>query len=153
MTRFEGSIDITYKAANRYAAERALDRLVARVQEIPAVEAAAVSTAAPLTTVPPVAMCRRCDEPLVSTFAFDKFEFYCLDCGGHFGWLEPGSAEPTPTRVAAMNARQEEFNQHASGLVPDSRREKQPERDYEEHHAAMEWLAGRVKAQRVPTHA
>lgn len=73
--------------------------------------------------VPPVAMCPRCaDEVLVSTFNWAHYEFYCLNCKGHFGWLEPRAAEPTPEldqRVEAAEAKfKAEFFDPETGRVP-----------------------------------
>lgn len=59
-----------------------------------------------------IAMCR-CGVPLVATFAFARYEFYCLDCGDHLGWLEPGAADETPELVADMDARKAEWVENA----------------------------------------
>lgn len=51
--------------------------------------------------------------PLICTFAFSGSEFYCLDCGGCFGWLEPHGAESTPELDARYEELEAEWNEHA----------------------------------------
>lgn len=63
-----------------------------------------------------VACCPRCegDVPLVSTIAFTKAEFYCLDCGGTFGFLDPRKAQnPGPELDARMAAYEAEWAENA----------------------------------------
>ena len=38
---------------------------------------------------PPLALCRGCHAPLISTFAFPGAEFYCVECGRTCGFLNP----------------------------------------------------------------
>lgn len=54
-----------------------------------------------------VACCPRCpgDVPLVSTCHFYKAEFYCLDCGGTFGFLQPSRALRPGKRLDERCAR------------------------------------------------
>jgi hypothetical protein len=54
----------------------------------------------------PTAVCRVDGEPLVSTLAFYQAEFVCVVCGRTYGFLEPDSAESTPT----LSARHEELH-------------------------------------------
>jgi hypothetical protein len=54
-----------------------------------------------------VAMCRDCNEPLVSTFSFSHKEFICVKCGRLFEWLEPMATERTDeldARLAELEA-------------------------------------------------
>lgn len=63
-----------------------------------------------------VACCPRCagDVPLISTFAFYKAEFYCLDCGGRFGFLSPNRPEhPGAELDARLAAYEAEWEEHA----------------------------------------
>ncbi len=46
------------------------------------------AVAAPMPDAP-TALCPACGVPLICTFAFSGHEFYCLDCGGLFDWLDP----------------------------------------------------------------
>lgn len=58
---------------------------------------------------PRVAMCPTCpDEVLVSTFRWSGAEFYCLGCRGHFSFVDPRPADPTPEldiRIAQAESR------------------------------------------------
>ena len=56
-----------------------------------------------------IAMCPRCKDVLVCTFAFRKYEFYCLRCGWLGGWLDPNAATETPTRLARMETVKAEW--------------------------------------------
>lgn len=68
-----------------------------------------------------VAMCT-CGAPLVSTFAFRHFEFYCLECGRRYGFLDPQGAPETPALIARMDAAEEEFRRLAEGLIAEGGR-------------------------------
>lgn len=68
-------------------------------------------------------MCTRCyDQPLVMTLAFRKFEFYCIDCGGKFGFMDPASADGTDERLRKMKIIEDDFKELSKGLVPDGAR-------------------------------
>lgn len=54
---------------------------------------------------PKMAMCPRCNEPLVCTMEFRGAEFVCMVCRGRFGFLAPVPAEPT----AELDARHDEL--------------------------------------------
>lgn len=113
-------------------------------------------------------MCPTCDVPLVATLAFRKFEFYCLDCGRHLGFLDPDGREETPELVADMDARKAEWDEHAGlKLLTANAWRGSCERctigDYTATHAshatseevladaaAREWISGRVR-QAVPS--
>lgn len=58
----------------------------------------------------PTALCPRCGAPLIGTFAWSKFEFYCLECAGHYDWLEPveGDSATHAEQLAALTAEWEE---------------------------------------------
>lgn len=52
---------------------------------------------------PPMAVCRKDDEPLIFTFEFPGAEFYCVVCQSKYGFLGPKIADSTPE----LNARHE----------------------------------------------
>lgn len=58
---------------------------------------------------PPVATCRRDDEPLVATFEFPGAEFYCVVCGALYGFLGPKPAEDTPQLAARLAELQQQY--------------------------------------------
>ena len=111
----------------------------------------------------PVACCPRCEEPtpLIATMAFSGAEFYCLECGGRFGFLSPRGVEPTPELVARSEALTAEWDEHAGRKLLTSgawhrdceacapRRE--PHTDHatdaekDAHDEAMVWLAERAQ--------
>lgn len=66
-----------------------------------------------LTKTPPTAMCY-CGEPLVSTFEFPQYEFYCPPatggCGKMLGFLSPRPAVTTPELAAKQKAIQSAYN-------------------------------------------
>lgn len=66
-----------------------------------------------------IAMCRRCQEPLVSTMMFRKAEFYCVNCGATYGYLEPVPATETPELLSRMDANRTEFENLAKGHIGD----------------------------------
>lgn len=71
-----------------------------------------------------IACCPRCpgDVPLISTLHFYKAEFYCLDCGGEFGFLDPSrAANPGPELDARLEAYQAEWDEHAGRKLLDGR--------------------------------
>lgn len=92
-----------------------------------------------------VACCPRCGDPLVSTMAWDRFEFYCLSCGGHFGFLEPDGKPETADLLALTEARREEFRELANGaLIPDHQRHIHDQDELDAHDAAVARLAARA---------
>jgi hypothetical protein len=99
-----------------------------------------------------MAICPRDGAPLISTLAFRKAEFYCLDCGGHFGFLSPDAAEDTPELRARYEALKSEWDEHAgSKLLADGGWYEDCERcepGGEPHtaHAAAEELAAHEAA-------
>lgn len=68
-----------------------------------------------------VAMCS-CDAPLVSTLAFRHFEFYCLDCGRRYGFLDPRPADETPELIARCDAYLAEWSALSEGLISEGGR-------------------------------
>lgn len=100
----------------------------------------------PLGEPVPTAGCPRDRTPLIATIAFPKAEFYCLECGGHFGFLDPVPLEPTPEINKQMEALQAEWDEHVAGkiIVGDRIHYSKPDRQAE-HDAAMEWLKERAK--------
>lgn len=93
-----------------------------------------------------VAMCPHCDEPLVSTMAWDRAEFYCLSCGAHLGFLEPVGKPETPELLARTEALRLEFRELSAGaLIPEHQRGwAKPEA-----LAAHEEAIARLEARRV----
>ena len=65
----------------------------------------------------PLATCPRCSAPLIATFAFAKYEFYCLDCGNHLGFFGPRAAEPTPELDARYEGYLAEWQEHAGSRL------------------------------------
>lgn len=59
-----------------------------------------------------VAMCR-CGEPLVMTLHWARYEFYCLSCGKHYGFLDPTPADETPELLERVAAIEAEWNENA----------------------------------------
>lgn len=85
----------------------------------------------------PMACCPRCPEPtpLISTIHFAYAEFYCLECGGHFGFLSPRAEEDTPELKAHYERLRSEWDEHTAGLQIQGR-----VTDQEAHDVAMTWL-------------
>ena len=94
------------------------------------------------------ACCPRClhRPPLIATFAWHKFEFYCLDCGGKFGFLQPLSKKGN--EVAESHARlQAEWDEHVEdGLITQGREDRATPEALAAHEAALQWLRDRVRA-------
>ena len=59
-------------------------------------------------------MCTECAVPLVMTFLVNQKEFYCLDCGRWFAWLDPDPADETPELLDDMEQRKARFRELAS---------------------------------------
>jgi hypothetical protein len=72
--------------------------------------------------VPPMAMCPRCEAPLISTCVFSGYEFYCVECGNRVTFFGPRAAQPTPELDARHDALRAEWDEHAGRklLVPRS---------------------------------
>ena len=109
---------------------------------------------------PKMAMCPTCAAPLISTCAFPKYEFYCLECGWLGGFLSPVPAMPTPELAARHAELMAEWGEHASNnlLTPRSwlsacEKCKSGEEYHSDHatdeereadRTAREWLAERA---------
>lgn len=63
-----------------------------------------------------VAVCG-CGAPLVSTFVWDGYEFYCVECGRHFEFFGPRSAPATDELVARHAALDAEFRALAADTI------------------------------------
>ena len=71
-----------------------------------------------MTDGAPYATCRPCGAPLIPTFAFSGFEFYCLECGLLYDWFfGPKAAEPTPELAARYAALKAEWDEIAPSLI------------------------------------
>lgn len=90
-------------------------------------------------------MCPRCSEPLVSTLAWDRAEFYCLSCRGNFGFLDPVGAPETPELLAWAEAIRVEFHALAAGaLIPEHQMPWASATRIADHDAALARLAERA---------
>jgi hypothetical protein len=96
----------------------------------------------------PIACCPRCVEPtpLIGTIAFYRAEFYCLDCGGHFGFLSPRTGEPTPELEARLASYEAEWDEHAGAKLSPEGHEPDDEGKLAAHHAALAWLGEGIAA-------
>lgn len=65
-----------------------------------------------------IALCPRCSDPLVMTFAWPGFEFVCLGCGRLTTFLGQLPAVETPELLAACDARKAEWQELSAGLIP-----------------------------------
>jgi hypothetical protein len=96
---------------------------------------------------PPMACCPRCSEPtpLISTMAFRHYEFYCLECGGRFGFLSPRAETDTPDLQAHYERLQAEWDEHAGErlIVEGYEGGAKPDK-LAAHEEALAWLAERA---------
>jgi hypothetical protein len=111
----------------------------------------------------PVALCPGddCDAPLVGTFHWAGFEFYCLDCGRHVPYFGPDLGKPVFELLERMEAYQAEWAEHAGRrlLTPDARRtdcvrcqagtschiDHATDDERAAHRAALDWIAARIR--------
>lgn len=95
----------------------------------------------------PMAVCPGCEEPtpLISTLAFRFYEFYCLECGGGFGFLEPRVVEGTPELDLYYVRLQAEWDEHAGRRLIIEGRTPVSERAAVDHNEAVVWLLNRRK--------
>lgn len=108
-----------------------------------------------------MAMCPACKAPLICTMAFSKFEFYCLECGRRYGWLDPIPAIETPAITRRYEKLKAEWDEIAPALIGGGVRLKncescttrdQPHWDHASgdekaaHEAALETLRQRAAA-------
>lgn len=113
-----------------------------------------------------IAICPACTAPLVSTFHWRKKEFYCLDCGRLWDWLQPFNQDETPDNLARMEAYIAEWCEHAgarlvtvgawredcplckdpaTGRMLDSHDHHATPEEWAAHGEAIDWIRGRVK--------
>lgn len=113
----------------------------------------------------PVACCPSCGAPLIATFAFRKYEFYCLECGAHVEFLRPRALPPTPELLARYDALKAEWDANVGDrLILDGgyrrdcekctvggqqHRTHATEEEMLAHAAALGWLARRASAQPI----
>lgn len=64
-----------------------------------------------------VALCPKCRDVLVSTFAWCGKEFVCLSCGSLWEWLQPVAGDETPERLARIEESKAEWVQLSEGLI------------------------------------
>lgn len=89
-----------------------------------------------------IACCPRDGAPLISTMAFRKAEFYCLDCGGRIGFMSPRGKDETEENLAVMNAYQKEWDDNVDGkLIIEGR--SGTDEEQAAHDRAMAWLEQR----------
>jgi hypothetical protein len=67
-----------------------------------------------------MACCPTCEAPLIFTFAFAHYEYYCLECGRKLDFLEPVARTTTPELLARHAALQKEWDTHVSGKLIDT---------------------------------
>ena len=95
-----------------------------------------------------MATCPRDGAPLICTLVFRGAEFYCLECGGRYGFLDPRPAEATGGLEARYASLQAEWDEHAGRRLIVEGRGARSEAEQEAHDAAMAWLANRARATR-----
>jgi len=64
----------------------------------------------------PMATCPSCGEPLISTLRFRGYEFICVVCRRHWGFVEPTPAEATPE----LDARYQELKAQWDAEIKES---------------------------------
>jgi hypothetical protein len=121
-----------------------------------------------MSTVPPIATCPRDGVPLIMTTAWRAYEWYCLECGGHYGFLDVQAVAPTPELNEQYNALEDEWNEHVKGkfIVRNGLRTEGCEtcaahnwndthdrhataEEWAEHERAMEWLHERANQKKT----
>jgi hypothetical protein len=111
--------------------------------------------------VTPLAGCPSCKAPLISTMVFARAEFYCLECGQRWGFLNPTPLDPTPELDARYEALKAEWDKHAAPYLRVGHWWMHdcdacaPHREYHCDHAtpqeraahriALDWLKGRAE--------
>lgn len=78
---------------------------------------------------PPMATCSGCAAPLISTTLWAYYEFVCIECGRHLGFVEPEPAMETAELRTRYEALLEEWDSATDG------------KDVDE---VTEWLVERV---------
>jgi len=110
---------------------------------------------------PQMACCTRCGEPLIPTMDWSFYEFYCLCCGNHLGFVEPRGKDETPELLARYEELEAEWKEHAAGIIPQGQfglksceqcdgrtnhRDHITDEEIEADRLAREWLAERAKS-------
>jgi hypothetical protein len=73
---------------------------------------------------------------------FRGYEFYCLECGGMFGFLSPRAEDTTPELKALYEQLDVEFQENVGGkLIVEGRTGS--DKAQEQHNKALAWMAGR----------
>ena len=95
----------------------------------------------------PMACCPGCiaPTPLISTLAFSHYEFYCLECGGHFGFLSPRAETDTPELHAIYKALEAEWEEHAgTRLIVEGREPQATTEQLAADLTARDWMLERA---------
>lgn len=69
--------------------------------------------------IPPVAGCYKDDQPLVFTFLWSKFEYFCLTCGTHYTYFGPKEMESTPELEQKIKDNEKIFEKLTEGWIAD----------------------------------
>jgi hypothetical protein len=64
-----------------------------------------------------MALCPDCDAPLIATFAFSGYEFYCLECGRKVTFFGPKPAEPSAELDAQYAELKAEWDEHVGAKL------------------------------------
>lgn len=95
----------------------------------------------------PIASCPRDGAPLIGTCIFSGAEFYCLDCGGKFGFLSPRPLESNPENDARLKEYEAEWNDNVAGkILVGYRRDNASEEAMAADKEARDWIRERVKS-------
>lgn len=90
-----------------------------------------------------IATCPKCGTPLVSTLAWRHYEFYCIECGSHWGFLSPVGVPETPESEARLAEVEADWKVLHAGLSVEGH--VRPEQE-EAHAAALTRIAARVRS-------
>jgi hypothetical protein len=110
---------------------------------------------------PPLACCPNWNHeelvPLIPTFVFPQYEFYCLECGRNVAFMGPRAGESTPELEARYAELKAEWDEHAGDklITPRSWRAtcgqcfERPDEDnpygtletHDQHATEEEWAA------------
>lgn len=64
-----------------------------------------------------IAMCA-CGEPLVATFAFRGYEFFCMTCGRKYTYFGPQGQDATPELIARSDAAEAALRAIEKDTIP-----------------------------------
>lgn len=96
---------------------------------------------------PPMACCPECAAPLIRTLVFRHYEFYCLECGRKWGFLDPHPQTSTAELEARYSTLDREWKEHAGARLIVEGRSGSPAAQAEQD-AAIAWLADRAARSR-----